>query len=75
MSLRAIATFDVHTEGGVGNALASWFDAALAHPLCGRLEEESRGTAFFSASTRAGPEQGVPPAGHGVGRHARGAAA
>lgn len=37
MSLRAIATFDVHTRGGVGNALASWFGAALAHPLRGRL--------------------------------------
>ncbi|MFJ8846363.1 hypothetical protein ACIRFF_26080 [Streptomyces cyaneofuscatus] len=53
MSLWAIATFDVQTEGGVGNALASWFGAALAHPLRGRLEEESQGTAFFSASTRA----------------------
>jgi hypothetical protein len=53
MSLRAIATFDVSTGGGVGNGLASWFGAALAGPLRGHLEQESLGTAFFSASTRA----------------------
>ncbi|MGV9874754.1 hypothetical protein ACWDUG_18775 [Streptomyces cellulosae] len=53
MSLRAIATFDVSTGGGVGHALAAWFGAALAGPLRGRLEQEQQGTAFFSASTRA----------------------
>ncbi|MFE9922804.1 hypothetical protein ACFYQA_14825 [Streptomyces sp. NPDC005774] len=53
MSLRAIATFDVSTGGGVGHGLASWFGAALAGPLRGRMEQEHQGTAFFSASTRA----------------------
>ncbi|MFJ7062479.1 hypothetical protein ACIQVA_33005 [Streptomyces microflavus] len=37
----------------MGNALASWFGAAFAHPLDGWLQEKTRGTAFFSASTRA----------------------
>ncbi|MFF9861823.1 hypothetical protein [Streptomyces tendae] len=53
MCLRAIATFDVSTGGGVGHGLATWFGAALAGPLRDRLEQEQQGTAFFSASTRA----------------------
>ncbi|BET46046.1 hypothetical protein RGQ21_10280 [Kitasatospora aureofaciens] len=53
VGLRAIATFDVSTGGGVGHGLATWFGAALAGPLRGRLEQEQQGTAFFSASTRA----------------------
>jgi hypothetical protein len=32
MGLRAIATFDAETSGGVGNGLVSWYEAALAGP-------------------------------------------
>ncbi|MGV9590554.1 STAS domain-containing protein [Streptomyces tendae] len=58
VGLRAIATFDVSTGGGVGHGLATWFGAALAGPLRGRLEQEQEqeGTAFFLAST--GPPNG-----------------
>lgn len=52
MGLRAIATLDALTSGGVGNGLASWFGAALAGPLGSLVEEEGQGRAFFSASTR-----------------------
>ncbi|MFF2330904.1 MULTISPECIES: hypothetical protein [unclassified Streptomyces] len=52
MGLRAIATFDAVTSGGVGTGLASWFGAALAGPLRSPVEQEGRGGAFFSASTR-----------------------
>ncbi|MFE7127052.1 hypothetical protein [Streptomyces sp. NPDC057617] len=51
--MRAIATFDAGTDGGVGNGLASWFGAALTGPLASLLERESQGSAFFSARTRA----------------------
>ncbi|WP_175439257.1 hypothetical protein [Streptomyces vilmorinianum] len=53
MSLRAIATFDALTSGGVGNGLASWYEAALSGPLRDLVEQERQGTAFTLANSRA----------------------
>jgi hypothetical protein len=53
MGLRAIVTFDAATGGGVGNGLATWYDAALSGPLQRLVEQERQGTVFTLANARA----------------------
>ncbi len=53
MGLRAIATFDAATRGGVGNGLASWYGSALSGPLKDLVAQERRGAMFTMANSRA----------------------
>ncbi|MGW7262376.1 hypothetical protein [Streptomyces sp. NPDC054842] len=49
----ASATFDAHTEGGVGSGLAAWFGAALDGPLRDLMAEDRQGIGASYAGTQA----------------------